>query len=70
MGLVFSLGEQQFVEVSRVRFFDFFAGTDEFFQYFAVGIVEDVMEDNFIWTEGRNSVADKEIVVCVVFITT
>ena len=56
--------------MSRVRFFEFFAGTDEFFQCFAVGIVEDVKEDNFISTEARNFAADKEIVVCVVFITT
>ena len=71
MDFVFCLGEQQFVEVkmSRVKFFEFSAGTYEFFQYFAVGIVEDVKEDNFIWTEGRNFAADKEIVVCGVFIT-
>ena len=62
MGLVFSLDEKQFVEVkmSEVRFFEFFAGIDEFFQYFAVGFVEDVKEDNFIRTEGRNFAADKE----------
>ena len=57
------------VKMSRVRFFEYFAGIDEFFQYFAVGIVEDVKEGNFVWTDSREIAADKEIVVCVVFIT-
>ena len=56
--------------MSQVKFFKFFAGIDEFYENFAVGIVEDVKEGNFVWTDSKNFTAHKEIVVCVVFITT